>query len=116
MDFIAVVISGLNFFFTIAILVIVMNMAGAQKSQSMLASYLKNQLTFLYERLGELSDRTEKISDAEKQRIETFRTELIETIKTARLETLRENDDLKFLLKQLQNAQAPAGAPAPRRA
>ena len=115
MEFTGVVIAGLNFVFTIMVLVIVMNLANTQKSQSMHTSYLKNQLTFLYERLGELSDRTEKIKDAEKQQLEAFRNEMIETIKTARMDTLRENDDVKFLLKQLQNAGAGAGAAPPPR-
>ena len=102
MDFTVIAIVGLNFVFTVAVVILVTNMSSSLKSQNLSTSFLKNQLTYLYERLGEISEKADKRAETDREQLERVREELNEVIRQGRTEFLRENDNIKFGLKQIQ--------------
>jgi len=103
MDFTVIAIVGLNFVFTVAVVIVVMNISSSLKSQNLSTSFLKNQLTYLYERLGEISEKADKRSESDREQLEKVREELNEVIRQGRTEFLRENDNLKYGIKQIQD-------------
>lgn len=102
MEFVNITIVVLNFAMNVAIMMWVMQIATKIRSQSNHTHQVKAQLIQLYERLGELTQKSESLSAAQKAEIDKAREELIEIMRKGRNETMRENDDIKFLVKQVK--------------
>lgn len=92
---------GLNFALTTILAVYVMTLQSTLKSQALSTTFLKNQLTYLYERIGDLDERSAKQAETGKESLEKMRTELSDAIAQGRTEFLRENDNVRYLLKQI---------------
>ncbi len=101
MDVAILTVSSLSFMFVIVLTIWVMNVANSLRSQSMHNNNIKVQLTYLYERLGEISDKSDKLSESSRDELERLKNELSDLLKQGRNDTMRENDDIKFISKQI---------------
>jgi len=102
MEIVLIGIVGLTFVFTVAVVILVMNLQGSLRSTAMQANMVKNQLTYLYERLGEMSDKADKAKEADQKLLAETREQITETLSQSRLEINREIDNVKYHVKLIQ--------------